>query len=214
MNKYSNKEIDFSFEKKFCLEHPETFINEALGLRYSAEVLYEYENLKTRQETGIAIFSSSLVNKGYFPYRVIRMLFSYSLENLLKCLIVKNYKSVKPEEYEIPFKKIDGHDLKELYLKAKVDFPDHYALYVSSWTKCSIWAGRYPLPKNADQMYQSRQSITSPEGDAVGEIRFSFGKMDKIAERDILHTDISSQEYIAYIEMFDNLHQKATSIND
>ena len=214
--KYNNKEKDFSFEKQFCLEHPETFINEALGLRYSSEVLYEYEYLKTKQtfgeETGIKIFSPNLVDKGYFPYRVIRMLFSYSLENLLKCVIIKNYKAVTPDENEIPIKEIDGHDLRVLYTKANVKFPNNYGLYLDSWTKCSVWAGRYPLPKNANQMYQSRQSITSSGGDVVGEIRFSFGKLDNIVEKDILHTNISSQEYNSYIEMFDSLHQMAVSI--
>lgn len=214
--KYSNKEKDFLFEKQFCLKHPETFIHEALGLRYSAEVLYEYEDLKTRQtfgeETGITIFSSNLVDRGYFPYRVIRMLFSYSLENLLKSVIVKKYKDVTPDENEIPIKEIEGHDLRLLYTKANVKFSNNYGLYLDSWTKCSVWAGRYPLPKNANQMYQSGQSTTSSEGDVVGEIRLSFGKLDKIVEKDILHTIISSQEYNAYIEMFDSLHQIAVSI--
>lgn len=213
MKKYSNKFTDFLFEKQFCFKHPETFIYEALGLRYSSEVLYEFEELKTRhtfgEKTGITIFSSDLVNKGYFPFRIIRMLFSYSLENLLKCIIVKKIKVVTPEENELHIKDIDGHDLRILYSKANVNFPDHYSLYLDSWNKCSVWAGRYPLPKNANQMYQSRRPTPSSEGDVVGEVRFSYGNSDSIVEKDILHTNISSQEYVAYIEIFDNLHQLA-----
>ena len=215
--KHSNKENDFSFEKQYCLDNPEAFIHEALGLKYSAEVLYEYENLKTRhsfgEETGITIFSLDLVTKGYFPYRLIRMLFSYSLENILKCIIVKNYKEINPLETEFPIKEIDDHDLKRLYSKAKEEIPHKFGLYLDSWTKCSVWAGRYPLPKNPNQMYQSRKSNVAQDGKSVDVIRISFGNLNRVVEKDILHTNISSHEYDTYVELFERLYERAVSMN-
>lgn len=210
MKEYDRKENDYLFEKQYCYENPETFINEALVLRYSAEVLFEYEDLKTRhlfgENTGITIFSSDLVNKGCFNYRVIRMLFSYSLENLLKCIIVQNYKKDFPTETEVPIKEIDNHDLKKLYKKADRTFPDEYGLFLDSWTKCSVWAGRYPLPKKPNQMYQSRETTESSKSIRTDLLKISFGKLDQIVEKDVLLTNIGSLEYSAYKGLFDSLH--------
>lgn len=205
---YEDKDAMFDFEKSFCLDNLRVWWNEALNLFYSAEVLYEFEDLKDKDifekmEMLSPLFSSGLTNKYYFNHRVQRMLWAYGFENLLKMIILRNVKNENSDITDIPFQKIKSHSLICLSQVAKFDLSEPETFYFGVLEKCSVWAGRYPLPVKSDQMYESRKALSSSE--ALLERskqtweRYFKGEISRIeSESDVMHSGISSGEYTVY----------------
>jgi hypothetical protein len=206
MTNNQKKKEDFAFEMEFCLKKPRVFLTEAITLKYSAKVTLEFENAKSRGYINVeqGIFSDDIIQRGYFPYRTIRMVMAYSLENLAKYIVILKYKIDNPQETKLPIKKIKTHNLFYLFDSIGYVFPKDYKVYISSWNKCSVWAGRYPLPASESQMYGSREIVNG-----MGSVRFSFGNTKRLSESDILHTNISDYEYKAYLRIFGELREIA-----
>ena len=206
MTNNQKQKDDFAFDLEFCLRKPKVFFNEAITLKYVAEVTLEFENLKARDQIKIedGIFSDDIILKGYFPYRTIRMLMAYSIENIAKYIVIRKYKVNNPKATKLPIKKIHTHNLAYLFDSIGYVLPKDYGLYISSWNKCSVWAGRYPLPASESQMYKSREIVNG-----MGSVRFSFGNTKRLTESDILHTSISEYEYKAYVRIFNELKEIA-----
>lgn len=204
MTNNQKQKDDFAFELEFCLRKPKVFLNEAITLKYCAQVIYEFEKNKRIYEDGneLSIFSDDISKLCFFPYRTIRMLMAYSIENLAKYIVILKYKVDNPQATKLQIKKIQTHNLTYLFDSIGYVFPKDYGLYISSWNKCSVWAGRYPLPASESQMYGSREIVNG-----MGSVRFSFGNTKRLTESDILHTSISDYEYKAYDIIFRDLRE-------
>jgi len=206
--KLEDKEVMFDFEKSFCLDNLWIWRDEAYNLFYSAEVLYQFELIKIentffKNETFSSLFSSDLTNKSYFNFRTQRMLWAYAFENLLKLIILSKIKKEHPEITEVPLDKINSHKLSVLAPKAGVELTEPEIYYSGILEKCSIWAGRYPLPMNFDQMYERREPLSS--NDALLERskqdleKLMNGEIPRVySESDILHSVIGNEEYSVY----------------
>lgn len=227
-NIYSNKEDDFEFEIYICFEKPIIWTNEAYKLFYSAEVLYEFENLKDKElfdkpENSKLknLFSNDLVEKAYFNYRVQRMLWGYGFENIFKGIIILQEKIKNPNLKQVPFEKIKSHKLTALAEKAGLIKKDDDTFYLGVLEKCVIWAGRYPLPVNSEQMYQKRASMRSRQElfDRQKKMwdEYISGKRKRMeCESDVIHGGIGDIEYEYHcnlkkqsIKLFKNLNKKS-----
>lgn len=206
--KYQDKTEMFEFEKSFCFDNLKTWQNEAHNLFYSAEVLYRFEIIKnghlfSGNEAFSSLFPFDLTNRGYFNYRTQRMLWAYAFENLLKLIILAKIKKEKPEIKEVPFDEIRSHNLRYLARKAGIELSEPEFFYSAILEKCSVWAGRYPLPLKSDQMYDSREAL--PSRDALLERskrnyeKFVNGEIPRTSsESDIVHSGIGEEEYTTY----------------
>ena len=193
------------------MKHPKLFLNEAMSLRYTAEVLYEFEKIKDTDEKNkkLFMFSDKLINRVYFPYKTIRMLMSFSLENIAKYMIVCDYKEKNPNSLIFPTKKIQTHKLEGLFNHVGYTISKENRLYINSWSKSAIWAGRYPLPISKNDMFKSRKIVE----EGIGEIKVSFGNNKELVESDILYTNIQDIEYQTYIKMFEELKNMSLKYN-
>lgn len=108
------------------------------------------ENLKKLMELCAADDSSEEYYSLYLEAHVYYMLWGYSIENLLKAIIVKkNSEDDKKVISKLPTV-IKSHDLLKLVESAHVsylsrDYPD----ILSKLKECIIWYGRYPVPISA-----------------------------------------------------------------
>jgi hypothetical protein len=204
---FSDFEEDFLFEKKYCYDHPEVFLNEAISLKYCVEVLTHFESLKVRSSfgdsTGIEIFPVELTQLSVFPFRSIRMLMAYSLENAIKYQIILHEKRIHKDVETLDLGLIKGHDLVTLLAKIELVLDESLKLYLDTWSKCSIWAGRYPIAIKALDMYKSRRTFETPTGELMGSIRIAFGFSDRITESDLIHTNIGDFEFSKFLELFE-----------
>jgi len=203
MIEYNKKEDSFAFEKFICAEKPEIWKNEAQNLFSSAQVLLEFSSLYyepfSNENNLPLIFTPEITNINHWHYRIIRMLWGFGFENILKGTIVLKYKKEHPEKIEVPIKEIQSHDLKKLFKKNGIELIEKEDFYVGITEKCSIWMGRYPLPIKSDQMYEQRKPMSSTEdllrrSQALQE-KYRKGEIPRtFCESDILHSSIGSEE--------------------
>lgn len=203
----------FNFEITFNLQNLRTWWVEAVNLFYSAEVLYEFENLKTRdvfeQEKNkelASLFSPDIVDRAFFNYRVQRMLWAYAFENIFKLLILARIKQETPDIQTVPFDRIKSHSLITLARYAKIELTEPETFYLGILEKCAVWAGRYPLPLNSEQMYDSRPPLPSREAllQRSKEIREKFyrGEIPRtFTESDVIHSGLGDYEYSLYQDL-------------
>jgi len=206
--KYQDKEISFDFEKQFCLDNLQVWKDEAHNLFYSAEVLHHFDQIKTvhvfdPNESFSAMFPPSLTDRAYFNYRTQRMLWAYGFENLLKLIILANYKINHPDTTNIPFNKIKSHSLHSLAKKADIKLSEPETFYCGILEKCSIWAGRYPLPIRKEQMYEQRKPLSNKDAlqERANALWEKFLKKEiprTISEEDVLYSGINNIEYKIY----------------
>ncbi|MBI5844423.1 MAG: hypothetical protein HZB23_07135 [Deltaproteobacteria bacterium] len=223
MCKYEDKSDSFNFEKTFCLQNLKVWRNEALNLFYSAEVLYHFEqrkmvNIFHSDEQLTALFSDDLVKRGCFNFRVQRMLWAYGFENLLKCIILAEFKLSNPYATEVP-KNIIGHCLVKLAKDAHFTLSDQEEFYCGILEKCSVWAGRYPLPLSAGQMYKKREALSSREAlheRAQNQIeRWIKGEIPRtFTEADVIHAQIGYEEYSTCKNLKERLIAKVADLLD
>jgi hypothetical protein len=204
MREYIEKDNSFAFEKFICAEKPEIWRNEAHNLFSSAQVLLEFSNFNTimpfSNENKLSlIFSPEVTNINLWHYRIIRMLWGFGFENILKGTIILKYKNDHPEMTEVPIKEIKSHNLKDLFKRSGIELIEKEEFYIGITEKCSIWMGRYPLPIKSEQMYEQRKPLTSREellkrSQEMIE-KYSKGEIPRIfCESDILHSSIGSEE--------------------
>jgi hypothetical protein len=103
----------------------------------------------------------------------------------------------------IPFDEIKSHKLTSLAQKANIELSEPETFYFGILEKCSVWAGRYPLPINSEQMYVSRDSLFSREAlieRTQSAIRkYMKGEIPRVeCESDVLHSGIGNAEYMIY----------------
>jgi len=204
MDMYENKEDTFKFEKEFCFVKPVVWMNEANNLFSSAQVLIEFTELNNndlfiKRDEYKNLFSDEVIKFNFWTYRVIRMLWGYSFENILKGIIIKNYKKENPDAKEVPFKEIKSHNIIDLFKKAKIETTEEENFYIGITQKCSIWMGRYPLPIKANQMYEQRKSMSTSKEllerkkDLIKKHR--EGNIPRVfTESDVLHSGIGVSE--------------------
>ncbi len=204
MTEYNEKEDSFAFEKFICAENPEIWKNEAHNLFSSAQVLLEFSNLNTNDtfsnENNLSlIFTPEVTNINHWHYRIIRMLWGFGFENILKGTIILKYKNEHPETTEVPIKEIKSHNLKDLFKRAEIELIEKEEFYIGIIEKCSIWMGRYPLPIKSEQMYEQRKPMSSSEellkrSQEMHE-KYIRGEIPRtFCESDILHSSIGSEE--------------------
>lgn len=196
-----NKKSTIEFEKNICFEKPELWFNEACKLFASAQILYEFSQIQNKQlnnqENQLSkLFSTDLASIPYFNYRIIRMLWGYGFENLLKGLIVMDVKLKNPEVLEVP-KRVIGHDLLYFFKKAGISLDNDQKFYIKITKICSTWMGRYPLPIDVNNMYTHRESYTPEDQKKVIKSRHKrWLNGERLeSELDILQNEITTQEY-------------------
>lgn len=194
--------------EKFLATKPRVWLNEAFNLRYSAEALFLYDE-RVRKSIFTDRISPPL--PGFFSARVERMLFGFSLENLIKAILLQN-----PEKLNHAFGRDgnlswgkDGHDLLKLFDEANISLSDTEKKFVEVWQTCAIWAGRYPLPKNEHAL--PRQRVGLPSSEAVGKRRMKI--VEKAIQEgdellgaelnDLLHGGVGDLEQGLYQKLFD-----------
>jgi|GEM_PF-2705148 len=78
------------------------------------------------------------------------MMSGYLLECLLKgILVATGYKCVEDGKFT---KQVNGHTLIDLAKKAKISFTPPEELILKLLSAHTVWAGRYPIPKNWNNM--------------------------------------------------------------
>lgn len=205
----TSEEIRFKFEEKYCYLNPHVFVDEAINLKYCADILVSFEAKKLLHQfdvqAGLEIFPKELLTIPSFNYRTIRMLWAYSLENLIKYHIIKRHRIDHPDFHEFDYNKIKGHHLKLLLSKISIDFAWVPEVFINTWTKCSIWAGRYPLALKSEDMYRSRRSSGEASDNTHSTIKIQFGKADRLVESDLMHTNIGDYEADIYKRLYQQL---------
>lgn len=210
-NIYSDKKDDFEFEKHICFSKPELWLNEAHNLFYSAKVLYEFQCIKKKElfdkekKLGI-LFTKEITKRDYFNWRNQRMLWAYGFENIFKGIIIINTRNDAPESNQVPIDKIKSHNLTHLGKEAGVISNSCDTFYLGVLEKCSLWAGRYPLPVKASQMYTKRAPMESRQALIERNKRqweaYTSGKIKRMeCESDVLHSGIGTIEYEYYCNL-------------
>ena len=204
MIEYEDKEDSFEFEKSFCFEKPEIWRIEANGLFASARVLLEFSALQDKdifenEKILRNYFSPEIADRYFWYYRIIRMLWGYGFENILKGIIIKDLNKNSLMSKEVPFDKIKTHNLLLLFKEAGFSLNNHQEFYLKIIQKCSIWMGRYPLPTSANQMYEQRKPMNSREElyerSKLMHHKLLKGEIDRIeCESDVLHSAIRLKE--------------------
>ena len=204
MTEYEEKEDAFEFEKYICFEKPELWRNEAFGLFSSAQVLYEFGRLQNSeifsQEKKLnTLFSPDIADRCFWHHRIIRMLWGYGFENILKGIIIKELRKNSTEPSSVPIEKIKTHNLVYLFNEAGFSLDSDQTFYIKIIQKCSVWMGRYPLPAKADQMYEQRKGMNSSaeliERSQLMYQKLLKGEIERIeCESDILHSGIGFNE--------------------
>lgn len=194
--------------EKYLATKPKVWLNEAFNLRYSAEALFLYDE-KVRK----CIFTDKIPPPlpSFFSSRVERLLMGFSVENLLKAILLQN-----PEKLNKAFGKDgnlswgkDGHNLLILFDEANIPLSKTEKRFIEVWQTCAIWAGRYPLPKNENAL--PRQRVGLPSSEAVGKrrqktVEKAIQEGDELlgAElNDLLHGGVGDLEHTLYQSLFD-----------
>lgn len=107
-------------------------------------------------------------------------------------------------------KKINIHDLISLAKIAKIKLTKNEEFYLGILTKCSIWAGRYPLPKNPHQMPDKRKGLRTSEDLIKRRTKMleylQKGKIDRLeTESDIVSISMGSGEVEIYRKLKERL---------
>ena len=209
MNMYIPVRNEWASVALYCHD-PKAWLYQAQNLRGSLEALLLHDrqifdyifNKKTQRTHPILRLSG-----------VERMLIGFSLENLIKAVILQD-----PKKANQAFAKkgnlrwiVLSHNLQKLCKEAKVDFDEQELIFLNLWTTCSTWAGRYPLPKNENELPRHRKPVKSSDellNSRIQEIEksISSGIPLQIEQYDLMHSGVGTQEITLYRNMFDRLH--------
>jgi hypothetical protein len=200
----------WEFEAAYCRD-PKPWLHQALNLRGNLEALLLYDNqvfecvFEKKNQPPLPAFWSAGVE---------RMLMGFSLENLVKALILQD-----PNKADQAFKKegnlhwaLPSHNLHKLFAEAGTDFDEEELIFLELWTTCSTWSGRYPLPKNENQLPRQRKPAASSEAllrRRSREIKkaISSGTSLQLEQFDLLHSGVGTEEIKVYRSLFDRLRE-------
>ena len=204
---YKDKNKQWKFEKKFCVDKVEIWKNEAFNLKSSAEIITNvtYDEFND-------IVPMRYVTHGFFSSRVERMLWGFAFENLFKGLIIKALKEKEGIE-EVPLKKIKSHNLIDLAKKANVVLNNEEVFYLEVAQTCALWAGRYPLPIKKEHMPKSRKALSSSDKLLKRASRLfkkvQENKKERLVEiNDVINLDMWGKERDIYSMLFDKIYNK------
>lgn len=201
----------WDFEAQYSLD-PKAWAHQAWNLRLASEALLLHDSDETdrifhqKVQPRLPIFWSSNIE---------RMLMGFSLENLLKALIL-----MVPEKAEQAFAKegtlrwsVRSHDLNKLSEEAGVGVTPEERDLLDVLSTCSTWAGRYPLPMNENELPRRRKA--APDRETLLRRRrrefekaMAEGRPVVIDKHDKLHTGIGNIERDLYRKVFDRLEQE------
>jgi hypothetical protein len=113
------------------------------------------------------------------------MLSGFAIENMIKGLLV--CRLPKPRSLKDPaFKKMLHHDLIKL-VPADVILSEKESELLTRLQTFTVWAGRYPMPKDPDKYYSSvinsEVSLKGSDSTLISELFFKFDHMI-LAEND------------------------------
>jgi len=213
---YESKRNIWEFEKKLSLK-PRVWRDEAINLKYSAEVLISYD-----EEVMDCIFNKKIQPRfpPFFSARVARMLMGFALENMIKAILLQhnnNVAEVFSKEGSLKWGKY-GHNLLELFKKANIDVSVTETKLLELWQICSLWAGRYPIPANENDMPKVRKGLPSREA--------LLKRRQKIIEEaikrgdpfigseinDLMHSGVGALEITIFREIFSKCDTKLKEI--
>ncbi|MFC1666188.1 hypothetical protein ACFLZF_00555 [Nanoarchaeota archaeon] len=196
----------WNFEKDLAIRNPKVWINEANNLKYSAKIL-----ISCSDEVINCILNKQIQPRFpvFFTARIIRMLFSFSLENLVKRLLIKqNSNKYFNKEGNINFGR-KAHDLVRLFTEAQIKLNDEEKMYLEIWTKCAIFAGRYPIAKNEHDFPNQKMPTTRKKLIKQEEKRFKKqikeGKASLPEINDTIHQGVGGKEEQIFDKLFDIL---------
>lgn len=199
--------------EQYLASKPTVWRNEAINLRFSAEAIQLYD-----QEVLECIFKKRIRPRlpGFFSARVKRMLFGFSLENLVKAILLQN-----PEKLTRVFGRDgnlswgnDGHDLLKLFAEAGIETSKLESAYLELWQLCSLWAGRYPLPVNEHHFPRQRKPMASHEAllkRSQKRIERAIAEGDELMGAeiyDLMHGGVGDRE----LEIFHQLFNRCDSM--
>lgn len=187
---------------------PDVWISEARNLKGAAEALLLYD-----QEVSdcVQIHKRQPPLKAFFSARVIRMLFGFSLKNLVKAILLQDKEELEkafPREGNLSWGD-KGHDLLWLFVRAGVKVSGAERKEIVLWQVCALWAGRYPLPLNENALPRQRKPLSSHEAllqRTQTRIKNSMeeGDLWRGAElQDVLHSGVGDREIDMYRKIFD-----------
>ncbi len=204
---FEDKNNQWEFEKKFCVDKYEVWKHEAFNLKSSAEIITNvtYDELND-------IVPQKYITHGFFSSRVERMLWGFAFENLFKGKIIKELKE-KEEITEVPLKKIKSHNLINLAEKAKVVLDNDEIFYLEVAQTCALWAGRYPLPIMKEHMPTSRKPLSTSKKllKRMSKLirKVHENKKERLVEvNDVIHTDMWGKEREIYSKLFDRVYSE------
>jgi hypothetical protein len=171
----------FAIETKCCLEF----------------LLEKYETAMNGDDVFISPF---------FGYKYVRMLMGYSLENLIKGLLLSGKNKGKYfKRGGISFQK-RGHDLVWLLQELEVQIDVNESFYINAWSISAEWFGKYPFPLEMNKVLPEYMSL--PTSEALSR-RMARGNRD-ITHNDLLHSSIGVSER----ELFANIFAMLLSMYD
>jgi len=199
---------EWDFKAQYSLD-PKAWAHQAWNLRLASEALLLHDDderdrvFRQKTQPRLPIFWSSNIE---------RMLMGFSIENLLKALIL-----MVPEQAEQAFSKdgnlrwsVKSHDLNKLSKEAGIDVAPEEAQLLDVLSTCSTWAGRYPLPMNENELPLRRKA--APDRETLIRRRrreiekaMAEGKPVVIEKHDKLHTGIGHIDLNLYRKFFDRL---------
>lgn len=209
MNKQYEPVRDIWEFEQYLASKPDVWMNQAHNLRNSVNVLCSYNDEAQKQafqeheQNRLTIFWSA---------GVIRMLMGFSLENLIKAILLKDPEKLKEvfgRKGRLSWGK-DGHDLLKLFQEASLITTDADQKYLELWRLCALWAGRYPLPAHEKDLPQQRKALPSREAllrrsrKRIDAAMKSGDSLMGVEIQDLLHTGVGATE----IDIFRNLFNK------
>jgi hypothetical protein len=204
---YSPVREVWEFEQ-YMASKPNVWLNEAYNLRGCVQALWLYDDEVTQR-----IFHERIAPRlpNFFSARVERMLMGFSLENLVKAVLLQDpekYREVFAKEGNLTWVK-DGHNLLKLFEDADVASSKLERTYLEAWQTCTLWAGRYPLPTKEIHLPRQRKPLPSREALLKRRQRMmqkAIAEGDELmgaGVNDIIHGGVGSRERDIYSEMFD-----------
>ncbi|MEW8227686.1 MAG: hypothetical protein AB2748_18255 [Candidatus Thiodiazotropha endolucinida] len=191
MNSRKSKQEIWQREKALA-KRPDIWKSFAVETRCCAEFLLA--KFETASHTNEPL-------KTFFAYKYVRMLKGYSLENLIKGLLLsgpRKEKYIKADRISFGKK---GHDVKWLLEELEYSIDDEQGFFIDTWSVSAEWFGKYPFPIEMNRVLDEYQSLSSSESILRRSLR---GKRDFIPH-DLLHQQIGLKEIQVYETLFGSI---------
>ena len=98
-----------------------------------------------------------------------------------------------------------------------MEVDDDEAFFLRLWSKCVLWAGRYPIPRNENQLARRRDPARSSDELIKRHIKeiqkeVKMGRqLTEDKEIDFLHLDVGFYEQKIFLSLFGRLREAIES---